>query len=184
MADHPRRLRAEALLLRPGLIGAQGRLRDDVLELRSEAEAALADADGRLRQAAADRLAAAERIRACNRALLGTGTVQTDDGGTILVVPRPSGAFDDPPPDPSGLRLLRGRELREAVLDALRILARPATIAELRRVLAAHGCAPAGRASQTISNALRIAVRDGLVARTARGQYELEPVRALSRGVT
>jgi hypothetical protein len=54
-----RRIRAEAVVRRPGLIGAVDDERDAVLELRREAGAALADADARLRAVADDRLAAA-----------------------------------------------------------------------------------------------------------------------------
>jgi hypothetical protein len=83
-APSQQRLRAEALLRRPGLIGAQGDKRDAVLELRAEAEAMLAEADERLRAASEDRLAAATRIRACNRALVGAG--QTIDRRTGAIV--------------------------------------------------------------------------------------------------
>jgi hypothetical protein len=179
MADDLQRRRAETLLRRPGLLGARGATRQAVLALRAEAEAALADADQRLRRAAADRLTNAERIRACNRALSGTGTVTGSNGESILVALRPSGAFDDPRPDPSTLRTLSAKELRDALVDLLRILDRPTTIDELDRLLAAHRVRAGGRASQAISNALRAAVRDGTVHRVGRGCY-----RIAQRGMT
>ncbi len=102
-----RRLRAEALVRRPGLIGATGDKRDAVLELRAEAEAALTDADARLRAAADDRLTAAARIRACNRALVGTGQViDRRTGAPAQYLLRRSDAFDDPFPDPAELEVL------------------------------------------------------------------------------
>jgi hypothetical protein len=167
-----RRLRAEGLVKRPGLIGATGDKRDAVLELRAEAEAALADADARLRAAADDRLAAAARIRACNRALVGTGlAADPRTGDVVQYLRRRSDSFEDPLVDPSTLEVLEGEELRDAVVGLLETLSRPATVAELARLLAAHGFRPRGRPSQSISNALRVEMRWSTVERVARGTY-------------
>jgi hypothetical protein len=167
-----RRIRAENLVRRPGLIGATGNKRDAVLELRAEAEAALADADDRLRAAADDRLAAANRIRACNRALVGTGQViDRRTGASTQYLVRRSDSFEDPLPDPAELEVVAGEELRDIVVGLLQTLSRPVTVAELVRLVAAHGFRPSGRPSQSISNALRVEMRWSTVKRVARGTY-------------
>lgn len=167
-----RRDRAEALVARPGLIGATGDRRDAVLELRSEAEAALADADDRLRVAAGDRLAAIDRIRRVNRALVGTGqVVDPATGELIQYLRRRSDTVEDPLPDPTGLETIDGRELRDLLVGLLQILDRPAAVSELVRLVAAHGFTPPGRPGQAVSNALRVEMEHGNVGRVAWGRY-------------
>lgn len=143
-----------------------GELRDEVLALRSAAETALAEADDELRRAADTRLAAVTRLRACNRALVGTGQVA---GRQYLL--RRSDAVDDPLPDPIDLEVIGGEELRELLVDLLRAVGRPMTVAELVRLVAAHGYRPPGRATQSVSNALRVEVRWATVRRVERGTY-------------
>ncbi len=156
----------------PASSARTGDKRDAVLELRAEAEATLADADERLRAAADDRLAAAARIRACNRALVGAGqTIDRRTGALVQYLRRRSDAFDDQLPDPSTLEMIEGEELRDLLVGILQALERPATVAELVRLVAAHGCRPSGRASQSISNALRVEVRASAVRRVAHGTY-------------
>jgi hypothetical protein len=137
-----------------------------VLPLRVEAEAALAAADDELRRAADARLAAVARVRACNRALVGTGVV----GGEQYLLRR-SDAVDDPQPDPDTLEVVEREALRELLVDLVCAVGRPVTVRELARLLAAHGFTTAGRPSQTISNSLRTAIADGEVERVARGSY-------------
>jgi hypothetical protein len=151
-----RRMRAESLIARPGTFGAMGELRDEVLALRRAAETVLAEADDELRRAADARLAVMARLRACNRALVGTGQVA---GQQYLL--RRSDAVEDPLPDPATLE----------VVDLLCAMGRPVSVRELTRLLAAHGFTTSGRPSQTISNALRTAIADGDVERVARGSY-------------
>lgn len=157
----------------PGTFAAMGELRSAVLDARAEAEATLADADARLRAAANDRLAAAARIRACNRALVGTGQV-TDPatGSTVQYLRRRSDRVEDPLPDPADLEVLRGEELRDVVVGILQAVDEPLAVADLVRVLAAHGFTTPGRATQAVSNALRFEVRQGCVRRVDRGRYE------------
>lgn len=165
-------MQAEVSLARPGFLPALGPKRDAVLELRADAEAALADADERLRAAAGDRLQAADRIRACNRALNGTGeAVDPTTGRVVRYGLRRSDAFPDPLPDATTLDVVDGDELRQVLVELLRALERPATVAELVRLLAAHGMRPPGRASQAVSNALRVEMRWATVDRVARGTY-------------
>jgi hypothetical protein len=125
------RYRAEALLRDPPLLGAMGALRLAVVELQREAEAALIDADARLRSAAQDRLDAVERLERCQRALLGTGQIV---GETL-------------------------------------------SVSELHRLLVAHGVGVGGRASQSISGALRVEVSRGRVDRVGWGQYRAASLR-------
>jgi len=164
--DPWRRTRAESLVARPGTFGAMGELRAEVLVLRAEAEAELVAADEALRRAADARLAAVARLRACNRALVGTGVV---DGGQYLL--RRSDAVHDPMPDPATLEVVAGEELRELLVELLRVVGRPATVAELVRLVAAHGYRPPGRATQSVSNALRVEQRWETVRRVERGIY-------------
>jgi hypothetical protein len=167
-----RRNRVEALLARPGLLGAMGELRSAVLEVRGEAEAALADADARLRAAAGDRLAAAARLRACNRALVGTGQVADPATGVpVQYLRRRSDSFEDPLPAAASLEVLRGEGLRDVVVGILQTVAEPLAVADLVRILAAHGFTAPGRPSQAVSNALRFEVRQGCVWRVGRGRY-------------
>jgi hypothetical protein len=161
-----RRMRAESLIARPGTFGAMGELRDEVLALRRAAETVLAEADDELRRAADARLAAMARLRACNRALVGTGQVA---GQQYLL--RRSDAVEDPLPDPATLEVVEREELRELLVDLLCAMGRPVSVRELTRLLAAHGFTTSGRPSQTISNALRTAIADGDVERVARGSY-------------
>jgi hypothetical protein len=175
-----RRIRAENRVRRPGLIGAQGDARDAVLELRAEAEAALAAADARLRAAADDRLAAVARIRACNRALLGTGEAIDSRSGKIVRYGWPSSdGFHDPPPDPATLELIDGEELRDELVGILGAIGRPAAVGELVRLLGMHGFRAPGRASQSVSNALRVELRAKNVERVARGTYTFVPQKPL-----
>lgn len=75
-------------------------------------------------------------------------------------------------------------ELRAVLLELLGVLGRPAKVAELVRMLAVHGLRPPGRASQTVSNALRIEVGWGTVVRIERGVYALatDSMRWMARG--
>ncbi len=65
---------------------------------------------------------------------------------------------------------LRGIELRY-VLTMHLLSHGPATIAELAEALAYHGFAAAGRASKSISDALRWEMGHGRVHRLGRGRY-------------
>lgn len=161
-----RRMRAESLVAHPGAFGAMGELRDEVLVLRGDAEVTLAEADAALRVAADARLAALARLRACNRALVGTGQVA---GRQYLL--RRSDAVHDPLPEPATLELIAGEDLRELLVELLQVLDRPATVAELVRLVAAHGFRPPERATQAVSNALRVETRWATVRRVERGTY-------------
>jgi hypothetical protein len=148
--------------------------------VRAEAEAALAAADSRLRAAADDRIAAAARIRACNRALLGTGEAIDSRSGKVVRYGWPrSDGFDDPLPDPATLELIGKEELRDQLVEILRAIGRPASVAELVRLLGIHGFRAPGRASQSVSNALRVEVRAKNVERVARGTYTVIPPKRL-----
>jgi hypothetical protein len=165
------RARAEQAMDRPPMFRATGQLRVELLTLRAEAAAALADADERLRIAALDRLAAADRIRRTGRALAGTGQVVDPATGEVKqYLRRASVAFDDPLPDGS-LEVLSGEDLRLALVDLLELLGRPASVAELGRLLAAHGYTTSGRISRRISNALVVEMGGGRVERVRRGRY-------------
>jgi hypothetical protein len=170
--EHLRR-RAEQLVARPGAIGAMGALADEVLTLRDEAERQLEDADGRLRSAAEDRLAAMARIRQCNRALVGTGQVCDATGNVVQYFRRRSDSFADPLPDGWSRAVIGGEELRLVLLDVLELLGRAASVGELVRLLAFHGFTTAGRPSQSVSNALSVELRAGRVQRVGRGVYSL-----------
>jgi hypothetical protein len=66
--------------------------------------------------------------------------------------------------------LLRGTELRYVLSDHL-ALHGPATVAELADMLASRGFETAGRASKSISDALRWEMGRGRVWRRGRGRY-------------
>jgi hypothetical protein len=166
------RARAEQALSRPPMIPATGSLRAELLALRAEAKRALADADARLRAAALDRVAAAERIRRAGRALAGTGQrVDAETGEVVQYLRRMSVASPDPLPDAADLDVVAGEDLRDLVVGILQVVGEPLGVADLVRVLAAHGFTPPGRPSQTVSNALGVEVRRGAVERVARGRY-------------
>jgi hypothetical protein len=164
---------AEVLVARPGWWPPREPVRSALLELKAEAEAALTVADEALRAAAAERCRCVERLEACNVALSGTGKVVDGEGRTVqrfqhrVAIP-----LHDPFPADDALVPIRGGLLREAAVEVLRAGGRPSTVAEVRRLLAAHGVRPSGRASQTLSNALRAEVLAGRVVRTARNRYE------------
>lgn len=65
---------------------------------------------------------------------------------------------------------LRGTELRY-VLTMHLFIHGPATVAELADALAWHGFAAGGRASKSISDALRSEIGHGRVRRLGRGRY-------------
>ncbi|HXL63348.1 MAG TPA: hypothetical protein VN959_22215 [Mycobacterium sp.] len=67
-------------------------------------------------------------------------------------------------------RLLRGTELRYVLSDHLAVHG-PATVAELADMLASRGFETAGRASKSISDALRWEMGRGRVWRRGRGRY-------------
>jgi hypothetical protein len=67
-------------------------------------------------------------------------------------------------------RALRGRALRFLLVDELMNRAEM-TVAEMAATVAAQGYRLPGRASKTISDALRWEVRRGRVARLGRGRY-------------
>jgi hypothetical protein len=69
--------------------------------------------------------------------------------------------------------VIEGEELRDLLVGILQALGRPATVAELVRLVAVHGCRPSGRASQSISNALGVEMRALAVRRVARGTYTI-----------
>jgi hypothetical protein len=172
------RHRAEALLRDPPLIGAMGPLRRAVVELQREAEAALIDADARLRSAARDRLDAVERLERCQRALLGTG--QIVDPGTGMrrqYLRRRRAGIDDPVDTGDVGVVLAGEELRNALVDLLEIIGEPLSVRELHRLLVAHGVGVGGRASQSISGALRVEVSRGRVERVGWGEYRAASMR-------
>lgn len=167
------RRRAEQLVARPGASGAMGELAGEVLVLRAEAQRQLDEANARLRSAANDRLAAAARIRQCNRALVGTGQVHDAAGRLVQYFRRRSDAVADPLPEGWSLAIIGGEDLRLVLLDLLELLERPAKVGELVRLLAFHGFTTNGRPSQTVSNALAVERRAGRVRRLGRGTYSL-----------
>jgi hypothetical protein len=166
------RTRAEQLLARPGLIGATGATRVAVLELRTEAMAALDEADARLRAATEDRLAAVDRVRRANRALVGSGQViDPETGAVIQYLRRRSDAVVDPLPPREPLDPIEPGDLRDLLVDLLRVVDRPMKVAELVRLVAIHGFVPAGRPSRAVSNAMRVEMDAGQVCRVRRGWY-------------
>jgi hypothetical protein len=180
--DRRWRVRAEQALARPPMLPAMGQLRTELLALRAEASSALADADDRLRAAALDRLAAADRVRRSNRALAGTGKiVDRRTGQVIAQYGRPRAEqFGDPVPAASSLEAVRGEELRCLLVEMLELLARPASVGELVRLLAYHRFTTTGRASQTVANALAVEVRAGRVLKVGRGRYAVARSRHVS----
>ncbi len=68
-------------------------------------------------------------------------------------------------------RRLRGIELRY-VLTAHLLAHGPATVANLVEMLAARGFETPGRASKSVSDALRWETRRGRVRRVGRGRYD------------
>lgn len=68
-------------------------------------------------------------------------------------------------------RLLSGRGLRFVLVDLLMTNRGETSVAELAAALSRQGYDVKGRASKTISDALRWEVRRGRVGRTARGRY-------------
>jgi hypothetical protein len=169
------RRRAEAMLRDPPMFGAFGPIGAAVREIRDEAQAALDDADARLRQAAIDRMAAADRIRLANRALAGHGRIIDAHGNEVQYLRRRTLQAREPVVEPEGLDVLRGEALRDALVDLLVTIGTPVTVNDLHRFLVAHGFTVAGRPSRTISNALGVEVRAGTVRRVARGRYEAVP---------
>lgn len=92
----------------------------------------------------------------------GTGQVADPSTGTpVQYLRRRSDSFDDPLPDRAGLEVLRGEELRDAVVGILQAVGQPLAVADVVRILAAHGFTTAGRPSKTISNALFVELRMG-----------------------
>jgi hypothetical protein len=114
-------------------------------------------------------------VHGCNVALVGTGEVRDRmTGETIQGLRWPTPIrFADPAPDlgQAPITPLSGRRLREAGLALLEVTDQPLTIAEIERLLRLHHLVPAGRASQTISNALRPAVADGRIEAVESGCY-------------
>lgn len=166
------RRRAEVLLRQPPLFGAIGEVREAVLELRAETERALADADERLRTAARDRRDARHRLRACDRALIGTGEVVDPRTGGRRQYAFVDGGMTPDPVDQSGADVeLSGVELRDALVELLVITGTPLSVKELHRLLVAHGVKVPGRPTQVISNALRVEVGRGRVERVGWGAY-------------
>ncbi|MCA1822777.1 MAG: hypothetical protein LC640_00600 [Frankia sp.] len=116
-----------------------------------------------------------ERLRACHLATHGTGVV----GQARVFWPaafREGGAGHSgdasgaEPGAESGMRLLPGRDLREACIDLLGALG-AMTIAELLGALRTAQLEPARSPHKAISDSLRAAMRAGVVARTERGRY-------------
>jgi hypothetical protein len=172
------RYRAEALLRDPPLLGAMGALRLAVVELQREAEAALIDADARLRSAAHDRLDAVERLERCQRALLGTGQIVDRRTGMRRQYLRRRRVGIEDPVDTGDIEVvLAGEELRNALVDLLETVGETLSVSELHRLLVAHGVGVGGRASQSISGALRVEVSRGRVDRVGWGQYRAASLR-------
>jgi len=73
--------------------------------------------------------------------------------------------------------IVSGSRLRIEVVALLCASARPLALPEIERLLRLGGFVPAGRPSQTISNAMRPAIRHGRVAIVERGVYELTQPR-------
>lgn len=69
------------------------------------------------------------------------------------------------------MRTVGSRELRYSVSLLLREVGRPMTIPKLVTVVEASGFRITGRASKTLSDALRWELRRGRVTRVGRGRY-------------
>jgi hypothetical protein len=77
--------------------------------------------------------------------------------------------------EPEGTRSISGAELRDAVVWAIYAANRPVSLAEIYRMLCSCGVAPAGKRSQSISDALRAPLHAGIVSRVGRGAYRAGP---------
>jgi hypothetical protein len=144
-------------------------LRDEATDELATVEAAYVSAVGRRRHLI-------ERIRACNRALAGTGVFPHGEAQRLWWpkgLPDPGEGIDD-----AGLPQLRGAELRGALVAVLETTQAQMNVNDLHRALVAHGFRPAGRASHAISNALATEVRAGRVVRVRRGWYRPASRRA------
>ncbi len=171
--------RVERAIRFPGAFGAHGWFRDELIAQRGQAERELAEVDAQLAAATRRRRQLTTRIRNCNLAIVGTSEIRDRDTGELVQL-LPWGKripFHDPLPpiEPRRARIVSGSTLRAALLDLLEVTDQQLTIAELHRLLRLRSLLPAGRPSQTISNALQVEVRAGRVERTARGRYRLAP---------
>ena len=148
---------------------------EELLARRTVAERELAQADLDLAEVVARRRRLARRIERCNLAI--TGTSQIRDRYTGEVVQRLGWTkripFSDPQPAvaPDEAKQVAGRALAASATDLLRVTGRPLTLGELERLLRLEGLVPSGRASKTISDALRSEVAAGRVIRERRGCY-------------
>lgn len=86
-------------------------------------------------------------------------------------------AFDEAP----DLWPLSGRELRYVVTTVLLDEVGPLSIGQVIERLERRGLRPAGRASKTLSDALRWEVAHGRVRRVGRGMYRLGAVPRSTR---
>jgi len=178
----------EVSILRAPPFPARGEVRAELLARRAIAEDDLASSDRDLAALIDRRRDLVERIRGCNLALVGTGEVRDrETGETLQVLGRwhKRIPFVDPQPEPDGRSrphgnrsmIVSGSRLRIEVVALLRASARPLALPEIERLLRLGGFVPAGRPSQTISNAMRSAIRHGRVAIVERGVYELTQPR-------
>lgn len=160
-----------------------GGLRHGVLALREQAVAAVAEIDVELLALLQQRRALVHRVRVAEDALHGSWRAehrrrQVPPAELVPVVPRVR-------------EVLRGLALRVALVELLEALARASqqvssgslgqvrggvsdgdlTVEELVQLLGQQGYGVAGRASQTVSNALQVEVRAGRVVKTGHGRY-------------
>jgi hypothetical protein len=171
----PRALDAAEIRIRhPSPFPARGELRDQLAERRRLAELELADIDRELADVLARRRRMLERVDRCHVALAGTGEiVDPRTGQRLQRLPgrRPPRRDPQPTSESDAPTLVSGGRLCAAVRSILDAVGGPLDIPEIEHLLRLQGFAVPGRASHTISNAVRSALSDGSIVRLGRGRY-------------
>jgi hypothetical protein len=166
---------AEQAIRWPGTYRATGAFRQALLDRRSSAQDELDSVDRELAEAMTRRRRLVERIEGCNLALVGTGEIRhhlTDDLLQVMRWHRRIPFRDAMPPvDERAALVISGRRLAAATTALLRATGQTLGLAEIERLLRLQDLIPAGRSSQSISDALRGEVRAGRVERVRRGWY-------------
>jgi hypothetical protein len=148
---------------------------DELLERRAVTERELAQADRDLAEATERRRRLVRRVEQCNLAITGTSQVRDRCTGEVLQrlgwtrrIP-----FTDPQPeiDLGRAQVVSGRRLSDAITELLRVTDQALTLSEIERLLRLGGRVPPGRASKSISDALRRELAAGRVRRIRRGCY-------------